>query len=660
MAETTNAEKAKPQGGNPAGFFAWFPWEKLTIWALFLLAVYALRHFFFTIFMTFMITYIMRNVVRSVMRVLSPDTERTWLQRLVSVIAFVLLIGVLYGVGTFLFHPLKEQAQALYARVSTMNVGNTLDDLLRKTIGAWRFKTYYREKGDEQYKKDLEEFKKKYPEVAVEGFKKFNEDFDARFEKEVVAQEGEKKLQELRSKGRDEIDLFDWMMENPGLDKKFIERKPELVKEFEKQDEVVWIEMAFGKSMPPNEARLEPNYERKRDQYIKRKFQQAEYRKDTSRYEGEFKDYLGQAEFERLARESQLDDLQKKSFEKIDPKPPYTYEKFLRLRQAQKQNDSGLALETELRGGEPPLPPDKREEKIREEYQLSKEAELAKEVVNSDLQFLQIVNITKWVREKVPDLTKWVATLGYEVFNLLVQFVFSLLLSFLITFDLFRLRRGIQKLEQSSVRDFYREIAPGLINFGRLIGRSFQAQGLIALCNTLLTFILIKVLGIENPIFLASLVFLCSFIPVLGVVISSVPIAVVAITQQGGGNFIDNGFLLALAAVAGVLVVHFIETSILNPKILGDMLHLHPVMVLGILAVGEYFFGVWGLLLGVPVAVYIFRCVILGEELDFARPGARVRPAQVSTGPPLSGPPPAPPPARPAVPPPQPVGAGPK
>ncbi|MFP6739806.1 MAG: AI-2E family transporter, partial [Planctomycetota bacterium] len=65
----------------------------------------------------------------------------------------------------------------------------------------------------------------------------------------------------------------------------------------------------------------------------------------------------------------------------------------------------------------------------------------------------------------------------------------------------------------------------------------------------------------------------------------------------------------------GILVIHLIEAWILNPKILGDMLHLHPVMVLAILAVGEHFFGVWGLLLGVPVIVYILRFVILDEGI---------------------------------------------
>src|SRR5437773_1016822 len=69
----TEGQETLPQTGfrttpiprsGPPGFLAWFPWEKILIWALFLSAVYVLRHFFFIIFMTFMITYIMANVVK--------------------------------------------------------------------------------------------------------------------------------------------------------------------------------------------------------------------------------------------------------------------------------------------------------------------------------------------------------------------------------------------------------------------------------------------------------------------------------------------------------------------------------------------------------------------------------------------------------------------
>src|SRR5688572_9133399 len=93
--------------------------------------------------MTFMLTSIMSNVVKRVTCLFSPGTEREWLQRLVSIIAFVLLIGCLYGVGAFLYNPLKTQATGLVDYARNVNIESIFNELLRRTIGAWRFESEY-------------------------------------------------------------------------------------------------------------------------------------------------------------------------------------------------------------------------------------------------------------------------------------------------------------------------------------------------------------------------------------------------------------------------------------------------------------------------------------------------------------------------------------
>ena len=53
----------------------------------------------------------------------------------------------------------------------------------------------------------------------------------------------------------------------------------------------------------------------------------------------------------------------------------------------------------------------------------------------------------------------------------------------------------------------------------------------------------------------------------------------------------------------------------MSPKIVGKILHLHPVLVMAVLVVGEHLFGIWGLLLGVPLTVYIIHVVVLAEAI---------------------------------------------
>jgi predicted PurR-regulated permease PerM len=77
----------------------------------------------------------------------------------------------------------------------------------------------------------------------------------------------------------------------------------------------------------------------------------------------------------------------------------------------------------------------------------------------------------------------------------------------------------------------------------------------------------------------------------------------------------DGSLMLALYALLGIGVIHAIESMVLSPRIVGKILHLHPVLVLAILVIGEHLFGIWGLLLGVPVAVFAIHAGILAEGI---------------------------------------------
>jgi predicted PurR-regulated permease PerM len=101
---------------------------------------------------------------------------------------------------------------------------------------------------------------------------------------------------------------------------------------------------------------------------------------------------------------------------------------------------------------------------------------------------------------------------------------------------------------------------------------------------------------------LSVVVFVCSFVPVLGVLISTTPIVLVALNA--------GGFSLALAAVGLVIVIHAIESYLLNPMIYGKHLKLNPVLTLIILYISYHAFGLWGMLLGVPVSRYIIHDVL--------------------------------------------------
>ena len=57
-------------------------------------------------------------------------------------------------------------------------------------------------------------------------------------------------------------------------------------------------------------------------------------------------------------------------------------------------------------------------------------------------------------------------------------------------------------------------------------------------------------------------------------------------------------------------MIRVIEAYVLNPIIYGRHMRLNPVLALIILYVGYHAFGLWGMLLGVPVARYFIHDVI--------------------------------------------------
>ncbi len=183
------------------------------------------------------------------------------------------------------------------------------------------------------------------------------------------------------------------------------------------------------------------------------------------------------------------------------------------------------------------------------------------------------------------------------------QFLLALLFSFLIVLDLPNLERGAKSLRHTKLRFVYDEMADSLVSFGLTMGRAFEAQFIVATINTVLTLIGIWLIHIRDEMaFLALVVFICGFIPIAGVFISSIPICLLALAQGG----LSKVFLVVFLITA----VHAVESYIVNPRVFGTHMKMNPVMVMILMTISGKLFGVWGLVLCVPIATYLFQDAI--------------------------------------------------
>ena len=178
-------------------------------------------------------------------------------------------------------------------------------------------------------------------------------------------------------------------------------------------------------------------------------------------------------------------------------------------------------------------------------------------------------------------------------------FFLAMLFSFLILFDLPKLSKGVRHLRYTKLSETYHETADSIMMFAKVVGENFRAQLIISLINTVLTAICLCFLKVKAVALLSTIVFMCGLIPVLGMWISSAPIIIMAINS--------GGVSLGLWALLVIIVIHLIEAYILNPRIVSSVMRINPVMTLIILYIAHGLIGMWGMLLGVPIAVYIYR-----------------------------------------------------
>lgn len=218
-------------------------------------------------------------------------------------------------------------------------------------------------------------------------------------------------------------------------------------------------------------------------------------------------------------------------------------------------------------------------------------------------------NVEEWLLALVPKIAENVRDFANAVLGLIFQFFLAILFSFLILWDLQCLKDMVRALERGRFSGWYAEVAPGIASFAGMLGRAFEAQSLIALVNALLTTVGFFFLGLPSLELLAVIVFFCSYVPVLGVILSTLPAVLLALKV--------GGVMKVVWVIAIVLLVHAVEAYGLNPLIYGHHMRMHPVVVLVVLLIGEHLFGIWGLLLAVPVAAWIAQLVTgNGEERE--------------------------------------------
>ncbi len=151
----------------------------------------------------------------------------------------------------------------------------------------------------------------------------------------------------------------------------------------------------------------------------------------------------------------------------------------------------------------------------------------------------------------------------------------------------------------------YREDAERIMReFGRIWSAYLRGQIILGLVIGVLVWFAMLALGVNNAFALGVIAGLLEFVPNLGPIVSAVIAVGVAIFQPTNYLGLEPGYY-ALAVIVVMLIIQQIENSFLVPRIVGEALDLHPILVIVGVFMGGSLAGIVGAILAAPVLASI-------------------------------------------------------
>lgn len=206
--------------------------------------------------------------------------------------------------------------------------------------------------------------------------------------------------------------------------------------------------------------------------------------------------------------------------------------------------------------------------------------------------YLEKSNLMSQIQNGASILLRYVQDIG----SIGLSFVLSFILSFFFMIEKKQMADFSKLFLKSDFDWFFQDIYFFADKFVNTFGVVMEAQFFIAVVNTGITTICLALIGFHQLPSLAIMIFILSLIPVAGVIISCIPLSFIAYSEGGINDVI---YILVV-----IIVVHLFESYVLNPKFMSSKTDLPIFYTFVILLISERLFGVWGLIVGIPIFTF--------------------------------------------------------
>ena len=210
---------------------------------------------------------------------------------------------------------------------------------------------------------------------------------------------------------------------------------------------------------------------------------------------------------------------------------------------------------------------------------------------------------TAWASNISSKAVNWVSALISGTSQVIVALI-------IIPFMLFYLLR-----DGKGLRDYITQFLPNklrepvgkvLSDVNQQLANYVRGQITVAVIVAIMFIIFFKIIGLRYAVALGVTAGVLNLVPYLGSFLAMLPALVLGLIA---------GPVMLLKVIIVFIVEQPIEGRFVSPLILGSQLNIHPITILFVLLTSGSMFGIWGVLLGIPI--YASAKVVISAIFDW-------------------------------------------
>ncbi len=144
----------------------------------------------------------------------------------------------------------------------------------------------------------------------------------------------------------------------------------------------------------------------------------------------------------------------------------------------------------------------------------------------------------------------------------------------------------------------YKQFIALLDTVDQSVGSYFSIKTLMSVLTGILSYIVLRIIGVDSPILWSFIIFLFNYIPSIGSLVATTFPIIIAMLQFGE-------ILPGIWVLIGVGSIQILVGNFLEPRLMGNTLNISPLVVLISLFSWGAIWGIVGMILSVPIMVML-------------------------------------------------------